>query len=109
MSYSIEHYHTADGVDVFERWLVNLADPKARARVMSRLYKIENGLLGDCKPVQQGVWEFRIDYGPGYRIYYSLMGTKVVLLLSAGDKRKQRADIERAVEHLQDYKRRFYL
>lgn len=64
------------------------------------------GNLGDCKPIQDGVWELRIDYGPGYRVYYAQAGDKLLLLLIGGDKRKQQADIEKAIDYWQDWKRR---
>jgi len=104
MIYSIEHYRTADGVDMFERWLDNLADEKIESRITSRLFRVQQGLFGDCKPLQQGVWELRIDYGPGYRIYYSLIGRRVVILLCGGDKRTQQGDIKRATAFLKDHK-----
>lgn len=66
----------------------------------------EAGNFGDCKPVGEGVWELRVDWGPGYRVYYAIVGAEVVLLLCGGDKRKQAADIRRAAEFLKDYRRR---
>ncbi|WP_150050102.1 type II toxin-antitoxin system RelE/ParE family toxin [Methylomonas rhizoryzae] len=62
--------------------------------------------FGDCKPIQDGVWELRIDYGPGYRVYYAQAGDKLLLLLIGVDKRKQQLDIEKAVDYWKDWKRR---
>ncbi len=64
------------------------------------------GNFGDCKPLQDGVWELRIDHGPGYRVYYAQAGKKVLLLLIGGDKSKQQADINKAVGYWKDWNRR---
>ena len=64
------------------------------------------GNFGDCKPFRQGLYELRIDWGPGYRVYYAMIAKESVLLLCGGDKRKQSADIVRALEYLKDYKER---
>lgn len=102
----IRHYLTAAGKNIFEEWLDGLRDSKAEARVATRIARLAAGNFGDCKPVRDGVWELRIDWGPGYRIYYANTGRACVLLLCGGDKRRQSADIDRAVEYLRDYKRR---
>ena len=81
----------------FTKWLDRLRDAKARARVLARLTRVEGGNLGDTKPVGEGVSEFRIDYGPGYRVYYTRRGPFLIVLLAGGDKRTQDADIERAI------------
>ena len=74
--------------------------------VRARLNRIRLGNFGDCKPVGAGVEELRIDFGPGYRVYYAVIAQTCVLLISGGDKRRQAADIAKAVEYLNDYKRR---
>lgn len=99
-------YVSAEGQDVIGRWLATLRDERARAKVAARLARLAAGNFGDCKPLRLGVWELRIDWGPGYRVYYAMAGRDAVLLLSGGDKRKQWADVERAVEHWMDYQRR---
>lgn len=71
-----------------------------------RFLRLATGNFGDCKPLREGVWELRIDWGSGYRVYYAKVGDAVVLLLCGGDKRKQDADIERAIQYLADFKRR---
>ena len=94
------------GRDVVGEWLATLRDRRAKAKVLARIARLEAGNFGDCKSVGAGVWELRVDWGPGYRIYYARLGTRVVLLLCGGDKRKQSADIRRAMEHLEDHERR---
>ncbi|HEY6010104.1 MAG TPA: type II toxin-antitoxin system RelE/ParE family toxin [Nitrospirota bacterium] len=84
--------------EVFEKWFVGLRDRKAVARIKTRIDRLQLGLLGDAKPVGDGVSELRIDYGPGYRIYFVQRGREVVILLAGGDKRTQKRDIERARE-----------
>lgn len=104
--YELRHYATASGKSLLAAWLDSLRDRQAAARVAARIARLEAGIFGDCKPVGQGVWELRIDWGPGYRVYYALAGRSVVLLLCGGDKRKQAADIEKAIECWIDYKER---
>jgi len=82
--------------DVFARWLDELRDIKARARILVRLDRLAEGNPGDVKPVGEGVSELRIDYGPGYRVYYKKQGRTIIILLSGGDKRTQKRDIARA-------------
>jgi len=84
--------------EAFERWFTGLRDRKAAARVASRIDRLQLGLFGDVKPVGEGVSEMRIDYGPGYRIYFVQRGREVVILLAGGDKRTQSRDIEKARE-----------
>lgn len=71
-----------------------------------RVQRMAAGNFGDHKPVRDGVWELRIDHGPGYRVYYAQAGRRVLLLLISGDKRRQQADIETAVRYWQDWQRR---
>ncbi len=94
----IRHYVTRSGKDVFDEWLTELADTRAQAKIASRINRLAVGNFGDCKPLRRGLWELRIDWGPGYRVYYAMIGKESVLLLHGGDKRKQSADIERASE-----------
>lgn len=104
--FEILHYLTLDERDPYQDWLVRLADRQAKSRVMVRVERLRGGGFGDCKPSREGVWELRIDWGPGYRVYYALSGRHVVLLLLGGDKRRQGADIDLAVEYWKDWKRR---
>jgi putative addiction module killer protein len=97
---------TASGKNLFEEWLDSSRDAKAEARIAARIGRLAAGNFGDCKPLREGVCELRIDWGPGYRVYYAMLGRACVLLLGGGDKRKQSADISRAVECWHDYRRR---
>ncbi len=106
MTYEVRHYLTAAGVDPFAEWLNALRDRQARARVEARIDRVERGLFGDCEPVGEGVSELRIDWGPGYRVYFGRAGARIVLLLLGCDKRKQQADITQAKEYWHDYQER---
>ena len=104
--FEIRRYTTAEGRDVFGEWLTNLADLKARARIAVRIDRLAGGNFGDSKSIGEGLHELRIDWGPGYRVYYGKIETACVLLLCGGDKRKQSADIKRARAYWTDYKQR---
>ncbi len=82
---------------VFARWLDDLCDIRARARVQARIERLAEGNAGDVKLVGEGVCELRIDYGPGYRVYFVRQGRDVVILLAGGDKRTQDRDIKTAL------------
>lgn len=99
-------YVTESGREVIREWLDELHDVRAAAKIIMRTDRLAGGNFGDCKPLREGVWELRIDYGPGYRVYYARVGPTCLLLLCGGDKRKQARDIERAIGYLRDYKRR---
>ena len=83
--------------DVYIQWLDGLRDIHARARVLARVERLAAGNSGDVKPVGEGVSEMRVDYGPGYRVYYKKHGREVVILLADGDKRSQASDIKTAL------------
>lgn len=102
----VRHYVTRAGNDVFDDWLSRLPDARTQAKVAARINRLAAGNFGDCKPLRQGLWELRVDWGPGYRVYYAIVGKFCVLLLCGGDKRKQPADIERALTYLKDYRER---
>lgn len=89
--------------DEFEKWIVNLRDIAAKARILARLDRVANDNFGDIKPVGSGISELRIPYGPGYRVYIAQRGTTIVLLLCGGDKSTQRKDIERAKQIAVDF------
>ncbi len=84
--------------ETFERWFTGLRDRNAVARIKSRIDRLQLGLPGDARSVGEGVSEMRINYGPGYRVYFVQRGTKVIILLAGGDKRTQSRDIEKAIE-----------
>lgn len=104
--FEISHYLTPEGKDIFLEWQLSLRDSKARIAIDRRINRIELGNFGDHKFCRDGVWELRIDFGPGYRVYYAIAGSKVVLLLSGGDKGTQTTDINRACEEWKDWQRR---
>ena len=83
--------------EAFAQWLDGLRDVRARARVQVRIERLAAGNAGDVEPVGEGVSELRIDYGPGYRVYFKKHGHEVVILLAGGDKRTQSADIKTAL------------
>lgn len=103
--FEIRHYITDDGRDVFADWRAQVKDGKAKIAIDRRIYRVELGNFGDHKPCQEGVWELRIDVGPGYRIYYAQAGLTVILLLCGGIKRSQKADILKACEYWSDWQR----
>ena len=102
----VRRYLTESGQDIFGEWLAGLKDARARAKVAARVARLAVGNFGDCKPLREGVWELRVDWGPGYRVYYAMFERSRVLLLCGGDKRRQAADIQRAVEYWNNYQQR---
>ena len=101
----ILYYQTAADKRPFQEWLDRL-DAALQQIVAVRLARIRRGLFGDAEPVGEGVFELKIDVGPGYRIYYGRAGKVVVILLHAGEKKRQSADIQRAQAYWQDFSRR---
>ncbi len=83
--------------ETFTKWLDRLNDIRARARILVRIERLAQGNPGDVKPVGEGVSELRIDYGPGYRVYYKKRGQSIVILLAGGDKRTQSRNINTAL------------
>ena len=104
--YTLRHYVDIEGVDPFAKWFDGLSDYKAQARIAARLLRLEHGLFGDCKPVGEGVWEIKVDAGPGYRIYYAIDDGDAVLLFQGGNKQTQKEDIKMAIRRWQDWKQR---
>jgi putative addiction module killer protein len=100
----VEHL-APDGVSPFARWFAGL-DAIAAAKVATALYRMEQGNLSNIKPVGQGVAEYRIDFGPGYRLYIGQDGPTLIVLLGGGQKKGQNADIQRAQKCWRDYKAR---
>jgi putative addiction module killer protein len=100
----IRVYVTRDGKRPFEEWIKSLRDKRARARIFARIDRLRLGNFGDCRSVGGGIYELRAHYGPGYRVYFALLGTTVVLLLTGGTKKGQRRDIKRAQEYWKEYK-----
>lgn len=83
--------------DAYVQWLDGLRDIHARARILVRIERLAAGNPGDVKPIGEGISEMRIDYGPGYRVYYKKHGREVVILLAGGDKGTQASDIKTAL------------
>jgi putative addiction module killer protein len=106
LTFEVREYRTAGGSAPFARWLDRLRDKQARVRILARIDRIQAGLRGDWRPVGSSVFELRIDYGPGYRVYCGQDGAALVLLLCGGDKRTQQRDIEVAHGYWQDYQDR---
>ena len=84
--------------EAFSKWLRELRDRQARARIQTRIDRLQLGLTGDVRSVGEGVSELRIDYGPGYRVYFVQRRKELVILLAGGDKRTQDRDIKTAIE-----------
>ena len=101
--YEIAHYEE-NGHDIYQEWLDNLRDMRGRTAIIRAVKRAENGNFGVHHFCRDGVWELVIDFGPGYRVYYSIVGSAIVLLLCAGQKRGQNRDIEKAIEYLKRYK-----
>jgi putative addiction module killer protein len=99
----IRYYVAPGGAQPFAEWFADL-EPVARAKVTRAVARMEQGNLSNVKPVGEGVLEFRIDYGPGYRIYFGRDGSTLVILLSGGSKKRQQRDIDAAKDYWQHYK-----
>ena len=102
MKLAIKEYLSADGKSYFAEWLRGL-DIATRARIQARILRFEMGNLGDHKSVGKGVWEARVMFGPGYRIYFGKEGLSVILLLLGGDKSSQARDIRKARQLWKEY------
>ena len=102
----LEIYVTEEGRAHFTEWLDSLRDIRGRVKIRTRLDRVQLGNFGDRASVGEGVEELRIDFGPGYRVYFGQAGTKVVLLLCGGDKSTQTQDILQAKSYWKDYQKR---
>ena len=102
--FEIKHYVTDDGHDVFSDWRNTIKDSKAKIAIDRRIYRAELGNFGDHKPCREGVWELRINAGPGYRIYCALAEQTVVLLFCGGTKRSQDTDILKACNYWRNWR-----
>ena len=99
------HYLKADGQDIYQDWLDGIRDLRTRVAIQRRVDRLAAGNFGDHKFCRDGIWELRIDFGAGYRVYYAMAGEAIVLLLTGSDKRNQHAEIERAVGFWKDWQR----
>jgi putative addiction module killer protein len=100
--HNVKVYFTADGKAPFEQWISGLRDGKGRGIIRNRIDRVETGNFGGCEPVGEGVFELKIDFGPGYQVYFGMDGADVILLWG-GDKSTQQADIQKAKEHWGHY------
>ena len=100
----LQIYRDPNGRESFTEWLKSLQDQRTRKRIQNRIARIESGNLGDHKSVGDGVFELRLQFGPGYRIYFGEVDNTIILLLCGGDKSSQDRDIERAKGYWQEYK-----
>jgi putative addiction module killer protein len=103
--FELLYYQTADNLVPAEKWLDELKDYKGRAIIRARLDRLAHGNAGDHKFVGEGVWEMRISFGPGYRLYYGKDGMSTIILLYGGNKSTQRKDIRRAQGYWSDYRK----
>jgi putative addiction module killer protein len=88
--------------ELLAKWIDNLSDVQAKARVLVRIERLASGNAGDVKPVGEGISEMRIDYGPGYRVYFMQRGSELIILLAGGDKKSQSRDIKAALRLAQN-------
>jgi putative addiction module killer protein len=102
----LRRYVDGRGKDVFGEWFSRLKDPRAKAKIAIRLDRLALRKVWRLQALREGLCELRIDWGPGYRVYYTMLGKACVLLLGGGDKKQQSADIERATACMKDYKER---
>ena len=102
----VRHYLSASDKDLYQEWFDSLRDTRGKIAILRRVDRLENGNPGDHASCRDGVWEMRIDQGPGYRVYYGKDGEEVALLLGGGHKDSQDRDIDRAVAAWEDYKQR---
>lgn len=101
----VQIYRSSNGRHPFTEWLESIRDQRTRRQIRARLTQLEYGNLGDYKSVGGGVFELRLHFGGGYRIYFGQIGNTIVLLLCGGDKSSQTRDIERAKTYWLEYKR----
>ena len=104
--FEIRHYLTEPGNDVFGDWLDELTDRKAAYKIIARVQRLGLGNAGDFRNLDDGVSELKIDFGPGYRVYYARTGKVILMLLCGGDKSTQKQDIEHAKRNLKDFQSR---
>ena len=101
---NIQIYRDENGNEPFEQWLSSIRDNPTWARIDNRLKRVRSGLLGDHRLIGEGVFELRLDFGPGYRIYFGRIGCEHILLLTGGNKNSQRRDIAIAKRYWKDFK-----
>lgn len=100
----IEVYETPNGQEPFSVWLASIQDTKTQTRIRARLDRLEKGHFRDCQSVGSGIFEMRLHFGPGYRIYFGELNRTIILLLCGGDKLTQTQDIQRAKTYWLEHK-----
>lgn len=105
VEYEVEIYETDHGKCPYLEWLDALKDIRGRAKIRTRIDRLKLGNFGQCEPVGDGVRELKIDFGPGYRVYFGQVGTRCILLLCGGSKKRQSGDINKAKEYFEDFKK----
>lgn len=106
MKKEIRFYRTPDGKEPFTYWFETLKDKTIRAQLKNRLERVAVGNYGDCKALGDGIFELRIHYGPGYRVYFSEKGNYFILFLAGGTKSNQQKDIKKAKAYWADFQER---
>lgn len=101
--YEIFIYETDQGVKPYLKWLAKVRNAVALVQIDRRLKRLADGNFGDCRSLHGGLFELRLDVGPGYRVYFSTYRGKIVILFAGGDKSSQDADIQKAFEYKKDY------
>ncbi len=108
---AVDAYRTSSGKEPFTEWLDSIRDKTTQSRIKKRMDRVEDGNMGDYKQLGTNLYELRLNFGPGYRIYYSIYFTesdsKTILILCAGDKSSQTRDIQRAKEYSLDAEQRY--
>lgn len=99
ISCEIKYVKDSEGRSPFLKWLEDLKDKVGRARIRVAVDRLERGNFGNCRSLGEGLHELKIDFGPGYRVYFGVMGQQIVVILCGGSKRTQSRDIEKALEY----------
>jgi putative addiction module killer protein len=106
INFEILRYQTSDGEQPYTNWIHGLKDRRAANLIHARVDRLESGHVGTVRHIDGKVWEMKIDFGPGYRVYFYREGHRIVILLCGGDKSSQERDIRRAIQYAADYGRR---
>jgi putative addiction module killer protein len=101
---TVEIYRDKFGKEPYTIWIKSLKDSTTKARIEQRVRRIENGNFGNHKSVGEGVWELKLDFGPGYRVYFVHENDQIVILLCAGSKNSQQRDVAQAQSYWKEYK-----
>ncbi len=102
--YEVKHMLSANGVDIYQTWLDTVQDTRSKARITTRVDRASLGHFGLTEPVGEGVHEMKLDFGPGFRVYYAIQDRTVVFLLGGGSKARQQNDIDQANVLWKSYK-----